>query len=387
MTAAPPAASTERLAGLDIFRGLAVAGMILVNNTGSGAHVWWPLDHAAWHGFTPTDLVFPAFLCAVGFALGLSYPRLLDPAQRHTAWRRIARRFLGLFALGLAFALLARPDLAHLRLFGVLQRIGLCYAIVAGLALWTARPAEDGRHALSLPLFAAAACGVLLLWTLLLMSVPVPGHGAGALTPAGNIGGYLDRTLLTTDHIWRHGKDAAGNIVYDPEGLLSTLGALGNVLFGAAAAIWWRSDAPRRLRGLVGAGFGLIGLGLALSLVLPLNKQLWTASFALLTSGLSALLFALAAAAGDIAPARPFRKLGANALTAYCVSLLIGIAGLHRVVPDHGKIVTIPAWVFVRLDGVLNAPQLASALYGLLVLGVTYAIVAQLDRRGLHLRL
>ncbi len=242
MTPAPPARTTERLAGLDIFRGLAVAGMILVNNPGSGDHVWWPLDHAKWHGFTPTDLVFPAFLCAVGFALGLSFPRHLDAAQRRAAWRRIARRALALFALGLAFALLARPDVAHLRIFGVLQRIGLCYALAAAVALWTARPGPDGRHALGLPLFVAAAFGVLALWWALLALVPVPGQGAGQLTPEGNIGGYVDRVLFTTDHIWRHGKDAAGNIVFDPEGLLSTLGALGNVLFGAAAAIWWRQD-------------------------------------------------------------------------------------------------------------------------------------------------
>lgn len=377
----------ERLAGLDSFRGLAVAGMILVNNPGSGDHVWWPLDHAKWHGFTPTDLVFPAFLCAVGFALGLSFPRPLDPAQRQTAWRRIARRSLGLFALGLAFALLARPDVAHLRIFGVLQRIGLCYALAAAFALRTARPGPDGRHALSLPLFTAAAFGVLVLWWALLALVPVPDHGAGQLTPAGNIGGYVDRALFTTDHIWRHGKDAAGNIVFDPEGLLSTLGALGNVLFGAAAAIWWRTGSDQRLRVIVGASAGLIGLGLMLSLALPLNKQLWTSSFALLASGLSGVLFAAAAMIGETRFTVPLRILGANALMAYCISLLIGIAGLHKVIPAGGGFVTLPAWAFARLDAAISAPLVASALHGMLVLAVTFALVVPLHRRGIHLRL
>jgi predicted acyltransferase len=387
---APAVATDTRLAGLDIFRGTAVAGMILVNNPGSGDYVWWPLDHAAWHGFTPTDLVFPAFLCAVGFALGLGFPRPLDPDARRTAWRRIARRSLGLIALGLAFGLLARPDLAHIRFFNVLQRIGICYAVAASFALLTARPQADGRHALSLPLFTVAAAVLLSAWWVLLTLVPVPGHGAGVLTPEGNLAGYVDRTLFTTVHIWRHGTDAAGNIVYDPEGLLSTLGALGNVLLGAAAAIWWRRDGTSALRGMAVAALGLTAIGLAISGVLPLNKRIWTSSFALLTSGLSGLLFVAAVllGRGRAAPAlEPLRMLGANALTAYCLSLLIGIAGLHAIIPDGGSLATIPAWTFARIDALLHAPLLSSALYGLLVLAVTFALLVPLHRRGLHLRL
>ncbi len=371
-----PAGAASRLVGLDVFRGLAVAGMILVNNPGSGDHIWWPLDHAPWHGFTPTDLVFPAFLCAVGFALGLSWPRRIDPGGRRALWARLARRSLSLYALGAALALLARPDLAHLRVFGVLQRIAFCYALAAGFALATARPTPDGRHRLSITVVMTSAVAILAIWWVLLALVPVPGFGAGQLTPEGNLAGYVDRTLFTTDHIWRFGRDAAGNIVYDPEGLLSTLGALGNVLLGAAAAIWWRRAG--KVGRIAGVSVVLIGLGMALSPILPLNKRLWTSSFALLTSGLSGVVFVGATLIGESRIVTPLRILGANALMAFCISLLIAIAGLHTGLPGE---------VFDRLDAVIGAPRVSSALYGLLVLAVTFALVVPLDRRGVHLRL
>ena len=141
-----------RLAGLDRFRGLAVAGMILVNSPGSPEHVWWPLEHAAWHGFTPADLVFPAFLFAVGVALALGFLRQVDRAS----WLRVARRVASLILLGWAWQLLVRPDLAHLRLMGVLPRIGLCYGLAATLATLTRK--RDGR--LNSGILAASAVAI-----------------------------------------------------------------------------------------------------------------------------------------------------------------------------------------------------------------------------------
>lgn len=382
MSAAPPA----RLAGLDVFRGLAVAGMIVVNNPGSGAHVWWPLDHAAWHGFTPTDLVFPAFLFAMGTALGLSFPR--PPGGM---WARTLRRSLALVALGIAFGVLARLTFEHLRLFGVLQRIGLCYALAASLALLTARRDADGRVALDARAIAGAALGALLVYGALLLWAPVPGYGAGVLTPEGNIAGYVDRTLFTTAHIWRFGTDAAGNIVYDPEGLLSTLSALADVLIGMLAAIVWRRAPQRALRWIALGGVALIVAALALTPLFPLNKRIWTPSFALLTAGLSALLLAgctLAVRGGTVRRwLTPLHILGMNALLGYMVSLLIGIVGLHAIIPDGGARVTLPAWSYARIDALLHAPYVSSALYGVLVLAVVLAALVPLHRRGIHLRL
>src|SRR5262249_34060271 len=160
------------------------------------------------------DLVFPAFLFAMGVALGLSFPRRLDPPERRAMWHRIVRRSVALIGLGLAFGILARPTLSHLRFFGVLQRIGLCYGLGPALAMLTARVRQTGRSALDARAISGAAVVLLLFYGALILLVPVPGHGPGQLTPDGNLAGYVDRSLFTTAHIWRFGTDARGNIVY-----------------------------------------------------------------------------------------------------------------------------------------------------------------------------
>lgn len=236
MDSATDRIAAPRLEGLDLFRGAAVAGMIVVNTPGSSDHVWWLLDHAAWNGFTPTDLVFPAFLFAVGVALALSFPRRIDAAL----WRRIARRVAALIALGWAWQMLARPGIATFRVFGVLPRIGLAYGLVAAFAILTARRDAQGRARLRAAAIAGAAVALLAVYAALMLRVPVPGHGAGQLTPDGNLAGYVDRLIVGPAHLWRFGTDAAGKVVYDPEGLLSTVPALANVLFGMLAALAWR---------------------------------------------------------------------------------------------------------------------------------------------------
>jgi len=370
--------SAARLDGLDVFRGLAVAGMILVNTPGSADHVWWPLDHAEWHGFTPTDLVFPAFLCAMGVALGLSFPRRVDAAL----WRRVAWRTVALIAIGWAWQLLVRPDLANLRFFGVFPRLGLCYGLTAAIAILTARRDGEGRAHLRLPAIAGAAAACLAGYWAMMMLVPVPAHGAGDLGPGGNLAGYVDRTLVGTQHIWRFGKDEAGNVAYDPEGLFSTLPALANVLLGILAAIAWKRAPARALRWIAVAGVVLIALGLALHPLFPINKKLWTSSFALLTSGLSALLLVACVLAARLpalkAALSPLRVFGMNAILGYVLSLLIGLAGMRLGFQAAG---------FAWIRGAAGDPWLASFLYSGLVLAIVLAALVPLHRRGIHLRL
>lgn len=374
MTAAAP----QRLAGLDLFRGLAVAGMIIVNTPGSGEHVWWPLDHAEWHGFTPTDLVFPAFLCAMGVALGLSFPRTVDAAF----CKRVARRTLLLIIIGWAWQMLARPGIADFRLFGVLPRLGLCYGLAASLAVLTAHCGPDNRSHLSGPGLAIAVAVLLIGYWAAMMLVPVPSHGAGQLTPEGNLAGYVDRALVGANHLWRLGTDEAGNVVYDPEGLFSTFPALANVLLGMLAALLWKRAPERAPMRIALAGIALAALGLALAPVFPLNKKLWTSSFALLTSGLSALLFVaciLAARAPALRKALwPLDVLGMNAILGYIVSLLIGLAGMRLGFQEAG---------FEAIHAVIPDPWLASFLYALAVLLAVLALLIPLHRRGIHLRL
>jgi predicted acyltransferase len=386
----------QRLAALDTFRGIAVAGMIIVNTPGSWQHVWWPLDHAEWHGFTPTDLVFPAFLCAVGAALGLSFPRAIDGGVR----ARVIRRSILLILLGWAFQMLAHatiadfrlfgwsfkmlafPTLADFRVFGVLPRIGLCYFLAAAFAILTAKRDEEGRSHLRTSAILAAAIGSVILYWALIAFVPVPGYGAGQLTPEGNLAGYFDRITVTTAHMWHSGTDAAGNVVYDPEGLLSTLSALANVFFGMLAAIAWKRAPGTAIRTIAIAGAVLIVLGVALSPLMPLNKRIWTPTFAMLTSGLSAtLLIFCVAVHGSPALRKLFAPLdifGMNAITGYILSLLIALAAERSGVGHR---------VFDALATAIGEPYLASFLYAVIVTLIVLAALVPLHRRGIHLRL
>lgn len=367
-----------RLAALDSFRGLTVAGMIIVNTPGSWSHVWWPLDHAEWHGFTPTDLVFPAFLCAAGVALGLSFPRTID----HGVWAKVIRRTLLLILLGWAWQMLARPTIADFRVYGVLPRIGLCYGLAATIAILTARRDEEGRAHLSVAAILGTAIGALVLYWALIMLVPVPGFGPGQLTPEGNLAGYIDRITVTTAHMWHGGTDAAGNVVYDPEGLLSTLPSLANVLLGMLAAIAWKRAPESAVRTIAIAGAVLIVLALALTPLMPLNKRIWTPTFALLTSGLSAVLLVFCVFANRSPALRklltPFDIFGMNAITGYMLSLLLALA-MERSGVGH--------LAFNALGAAIGDPWIASFVYAVIVTGIVLAALVPLHRRGIHLRL
>lgn len=379
MASAPP----TRLTGLDLFRGVAVAGMIIVNTPGSGLYVWWPLDHAPWNGFTPTDLVFPAFLFAVGVALALSFPRVVDAAM----WRRVARRTASLIALGLAWQMLVRPGIATFRLMGVLPRIGLCYGLVAAFVMLTARRDAEGRARLNPWLIGGTAIALLLGYAVVMLFVPVPGYGPGQLTPEGNLAGYVDRAILTPAHMWRFGTDAAGRVVYDPEGLFSTVPALANVLFGMLAAIVWQRAPGRAVAWIALGGVVLAVTGLLLDPAFPINKRLWSSSYALFSSGLSALLLALAMLAGRRAALNrlfaPFYLLGMNAILGYMVSLLLGLAGMRLYLGGT----TLGAHVFAAMQAIAPDPYLASFLCSLAVLALVIGLLVPLHRRGIHLRL
>lgn len=361
----------SRLAALDSFRGITVAAMILVNTPGSGDHVWWPLDHAEWHGFTPTDLIFPAFLCAMGMALGLSFPRAID-AQ---LWRRVAWRVFALIAIGWAWQMLARPSIEMFRVLGVLPRLGLCFGLAATIAILTARRTPDGKASLN-PTAILVAILVLLLGYWAAMAL------GGDFTPEGNFAGWVDRAVVGANHMWRAGRDAAGNVVYDPEGLFSTLPATANVLFGLLAALAWQRSPARATLWIALAGVVLILLGIALAPAFPINKRLWTSSYVLLSTGLAALLFAGCIVAMRSAAVRralkPFDVFGMNAILAYVVSLLIGLAGMR---------LGFQAAAFAAIDGLLHAPYFSSFLYALAVLLVVLALLIPLHQRGIHLRL
>jgi predicted acyltransferase len=302
-----------RLVSLDVFRGLTVAGMVLVNNPGTWQAVYAPLRHADWHGWTPTDLIFPFFLFIVGVAIPLALGRRLAAGEGRAAIvAKICRRAVIIFALGLVLHAVSNFDLATIRIPGVLQRIAVCYLVAALLFVTTSSRTQAVLAAVALAGYWAA-----------LTYVPVPGFGAGDLGKEPNLAAWLDRALLGP-HIWRIGR------VYDPEGILSTVPAIVTTLLGVFTGRWLRARSPvGTAGGLLIAGAAGIVSGLLWGQWFPINKSLWTSSYVLFTGG--AALVALAGCYWLIETkgwtwwTTPFVVLGVNALAVFFLSTLLAI--------------------------------------------------------------
>ncbi|HEX6466975.1 MAG TPA: heparan-alpha-glucosaminide N-acetyltransferase domain-containing protein, partial [Terriglobales bacterium] len=267
--ATTPAQAGQRLVSLDVFRGITIAAMILVNNGGDSQHTYWPLEHSRWNGWTPTDLVFPFFLFIVGLSMVLSFAsRLSRGYTRRKLMLHALKRSAIIFALGIFLYAYPNFDWHTARVPGVLQRIAVTYLITSILYLYASRTV---RYVLSALL--------LLAYWLVLTRIPVPGYGAGVLTIDGNLVGYIDRSLLY-NHLWIAHR-------FDPEGILSTLPSIVTCLLGVFTGEWMRSTrAPlRKIAGMIGAGIAGVLAGEIWNLWFPINKSIWTSSFVLLTAG------------------------------------------------------------------------------------------------------
>jgi len=282
------ASQQERLVSLDVYRGLAVAGMILVMNAGNWSTVYWPLLHATWNGWTPTDMIFPSFLFIVGVSMTFSFAsRLAKGASRAGLAWHVVRRSAILCVLGFFLNAVPTFDLTTLRIPGVLQRIALCYLIGGLLDL-----AVERRR---VAVIAGVAAALLIGYWAMLRFVPVPGFGAGRLDSLGNLDAYVDRAIFGVRHLWPYGLTPGHGVTYDPEGLLSTIPAVTNLLLGILAGGWLRSErsGPRRVAGLAVAGAAVMLGGWLLNPVVPINKRIWASSFALFSGGFGLLALAL----------------------------------------------------------------------------------------------
>ena len=303
-----------RLVSLDAFRGLTIAGMILVNNPGSWSYVYAPLRHAEWHGWTPTDLIFPYFLFIVGVALPFSFRKRLERGDdRGRLMQHVVRRASILIGIGILMRAIPDFDFATMRYYGVLQRIGLVYIGVGAAYLFLNRA---GRAWLT--------AALLLGYWALMSWVPVPGYGAGDLSPDGNLAAWIDR-LVMGGHLWQD--------TWDPEGLLSTLPAIGTALLGITAGEWLQSDRPvaERTRGMLVGGLGLTVAGLAWGLVFPINKNLWTSSYVVFTAGTALVLLGALYWLIDVRKLRGFWQewmvvYGMNAITVFVASGMLSKA-------------------------------------------------------------
>ena len=347
---------SARYASVDALRGLTVAAMLLVNDPGDWSQVYAPLEHAAWNGCTPTDLIFPLFLFIVGVSITLGLGTGSGP---RTTDRAVLLRALRIVALGLLLHLAAHLAIGTpaFRPMGVLQRIGVCYAGAALLALHTS-PRTQWL------VFAA----ILVGYAMLLFGAP--------LTKDANIASRLD-TLLLGRHAYEF--DAASGRAHDPEGLLSTVPALATTLLGVRCGAWLQGGEMRRLWV---AGLAAFALGALVSTVQPFNKQLWTPSYVLWTGGFSIAALLLAHQFVDRRGWPPIgRSFGINAIAAYALAWLVvcALEGLRWGAPLYQAGF---GWV-VPLFG----PKAASLAYAIAFVGVFWAGTVLLARRGVRIKI
>ncbi|MBS4034435.1 MAG: DUF5009 domain-containing protein [Ignavibacterium sp.] len=334
---------TERLLSLDVFRGITIMGMILVNNPGTWSAIYPQLRHAEWHGCTFTDLIFPFFLFIVGVAISYSLTkRKSQGGSMKSLYLNIFRRSVILFLLGIILAgfpfglmLDHQFSWATIRIPGVLQRIAVVYLVASILFLKTNTKAQYW------------ITGAILIGYAALMSlVPVPGVGYANYEPTTNLAAYLDQLLLGS-HLWSASK------VWDPEGILSTLPAIGTVMLGIFTGNLLRSDkdAASKTVWMYIWGSALMLAGWIWSFWFPLNKNIWTSSYVLYTGGLALFFLAFCYWFIDIKKVtwwiKPFHVYGMNAITVFFLSGIIGrLLYLIKWESTEGTMITLKGYIF-----------------------------------------
>ena len=346
--------------------------MILVNNPGSWSSVYAPLRHAEWHGWTPTDLIFPFFLFIVGVSMTFSFAKRQETHSKRQLYRDVFRRAAILYALGLLLSLFPKFDFSNLRYVGVLPRIALVYLFASLLFL------NCSRRVL------AWITGVLLFgyWVLMTL-VPVPGHGAGVLTPEGNLAAWIDGYLVP-------GRMYRGT--WDPEGFMSTLPALATTLFGILVGDWLRSGRDRKqiAKALFWTGWVAVVVGLAWGLWFPINKNLWTSSYVVFTAGAGAVILALFYWLIDVRGlrrwARPLVVFGVNAIAVFVLSGLVARLLLFIRIPTDGETVALKRWLFETLFAGWMSPVNASFAFAFGFVLCWWALMALFYRRRIFIK-
>ncbi len=384
----------QRNYALDVFRGATVCLMILVNNPGSWEHIYAPLEHAPWHGLTPTDLVFPFFLFAVGNALSFGMPKL-EASGDAFFWRKILKRTILIFLVGLFLnwwpfvkwgdgELIFRqwidsknPE-SGVRIFGVLQRIALCYFFAAILIYY-------------LKLQKAFFAGLILLlfyWVLCVLGNPLDPYSI-----TGWFGTNIDKNILGIAHMYK-----GEGFAFDPEGLISTLPAIVQVIFGFAVGnyIQKKNNTSQQnnfyeiISGLFVAGFVLIVTGLCWGMLFPINKKIWTSSYTIYTTGIAIFIIATMIYLIEIKKIKNsltkfFDVFGKNALFVFALSAFLpkGLA-LIKLEDD----ITPWDWLYSKLlIQTPGAPENGSLLYALFVILFMWSVCYWMDKKKIYIKL
>lgn len=368
----------SRLLSLDFFRGLTIAGMILVNTPGDGDQVYAPLEHSKWNGCTPTDLVFPCFLFMVGVSIVYALEsKKASPGNHRPIIFGALRRMLILIGLGLSIFLFYRPDFAHLRFPGVLQRIGVVYFICSLLYLKTSERTRDWLFVV-----------ILVSYYFVLNYMPVPdGHPAN-LIPEFNLAAWVDRAVFSTDHTYRFTKQ------WDPVGLLSTWPAIGTTLLGIRVGSILKKvgqDVNEKCVHLFLIGVTAIVLGLVTDLFFPINKSLWTSSYVLYTGGICTLgltsAFWIIDVKGYKKYAWVFLVFGTNAISAYVLSeIMPGLINFLGIL-HHGHSVRGMKYLYEVILLPIFSPRNASLLSACIFVALIWLIMYILYKRKIVIKI
>jgi len=368
-------AVSSRFIALDMFRGLAIASMILVNTPGDWGNVYAPLRHSSWHGLTPTDIVFPCFLFIVGASIYFAFKQSGFVLSLPSVTKIIKRSVL-MFAIGFALNIynMVLLDTDSIRIMGVLQRISICYLFGALLVL-------------SFQITTIYWISGFILSTYFLLFTLFGGHSPYSFE--GNIVALVDRSILGESQMWK-----MNGIAFDPEGVLSTFPAIITLLLGfeAARRLGTLPDRYAALRHLIIIGVGLLALGYVVSLYMPINKNIWSVSFVFVSGGFAVLILAVCVFFADILTLRvisePLRIYGTNPLLIYCLSWLLatGFIALRLDVLGGASTESLYGWLWQLLLPYMP-PKLASLVFALAHVLFFWLLALLLYRRGVILRI
>jgi predicted acyltransferase len=392
-------AKRERLVSLDVFRGLTIAAMLLVNNPGTWGAIYPPLEHAAWNGWTPTDVIFPFFLFIVGITTHLSMTARRERGDSDAALvKQILRRGGIIFLLGFLMSLfpfyqwgtiagMDHPSVLdrivyrweHVRILGVLQRIGLVYIAAGLLSLRTTLKQQ-------VVIVAALLYGYWLAMTL----IPIPGKDIGALmldNPSETLAAHLDRAILGLNHIW------SGSITYDPEGPFSTIPAIATAMLGIFAGKWIGRRRPliERIAGLFAAGTIGMVIGMMWNWSFPINKNIWTSSYVVFTAGMGCVTLATVMWIVDWLNVRGWTKpwviYGMNPIVAFVGSGVLArcIYTLWKI-PYEGKPTPVETVIYKEAFAPWLEPRNASLAMALATVVFWFAILAWMYRKRIFLK-
>ena len=376
--------SNQRLLSLDVFRGATVAGMILVNNPGDWGHIYAPLEHASWHGCTPTDLIFPFFLFIVGVSITYAMSSKKADPQAHTRTiLKAAKRAVILFGLGLFLSLYPKifteplNALAQVRIPGVLQRIAVVFLISSIIFL-----KNTERNIMRITV------GILVLYWIIMTFIPVPGTGFANLDKETNMAAWIDRSILTEAHLWKSAK------TWDPEGILSTLPAIASGLIGVLVGSFLRRrdlEDGYKISWLFSTGLMLFIGGMIWGLQFPLNKSIWTSSFVLYTGGLATMILSFCYWIIDVNRYQrytlPFVVYGKNAITVFFLSgLLPRTMNMIKVSNADGTVSGLQSFLYTNFFSTNFSAINASFAWAIVQICFWFAILYIMYRKNIFIK-